>query len=501
MSVVGNPIKKVFFANFVSQIISALIGIIILPFYSRWFSSIDYGIFMIFYMSFSWVLIFDFGFTNYLNKYSTLYKNGKINQAKYNQVLTTYELFFAILITFIIVTLLVGKFYNFQLLSFPILFKEIFFIKVLILVSVLLKLLTILYKASLDGFYLGNIASTLSVSFLAARYLLPLFFQFFINFSLCYFFLYQALISLIEVLFFYSTVRLKSGVKSKFMRSMFDKSHIFNRFTAFSFANAILYLLITQADKLLLVKNLSISEYGEYASIIAVSNGIFYLSGPFMSSISPRLIGSISAGKKSLSNKVLVGSFELTSSIIISVSFWVGLNGILILKIIKPSIAATDALGYTFLFYAVGNGIYSLIGYLNMPQIAYGNMKFNFILSASIAIITILGIYFITPLFGIVGLAIFWFLKNLFLTIASFLLFSKYGNGISFEKPVFILIKKVLINSILLIPFYILTTKFQSTNFLITISLISFISFLTLNYFSSYQVSRYINKLFHKYFP
>ena len=495
----GSSIKKVFFANLFSQFLSAIIGIVILPFYSRYFSPEEYGVFMIFYMSFTWVLIFDFGFTNYLNKFSTLYKNGKINKENFNQVLNTYEIFFAGLILFFLFFSLLIKYTNFQLVYWPILFKDNFHVLIFILVSVLLKLFTILYKASLDGFYLGNIASTLSVSFLVIRYIFPLLYVIFFQLTLNNFLFFQAIVSLIECICFFLAVRLKGEINFSLRNLMFHKSHLFNRFTAFSFANSILYIIITQSDKILLINFLSITEFGEFASVIAVTNGIFYLSGPFMSTISPRLIGSISAGKNKLSNKVINGSFELTSSIIIAASFWVGLNGILILKIIKPDIITSNLLGYTFLFYAIGNGVYSLIGYLSIPQIAQSNMRFNFILSFLITIFTLISILLIAPKYGIFGLAIFWTFKNIIITIFSFLLYTRFGNGISLNRPALILIKKLVINSLLLIPFYFIANNNSSsfTNLFI-LAFISFFSFFFLNFYFSNQLSKYFSRFLSK---
>ena len=496
MNLLGSSLKKVFFANLFSQSTSALIGIIILPFYSRCFSPDEFGIFMIFYMSFTWVLIFDFGFTNYLNKFSTLYKNGKINKNTFYQVLNTYETFFAGLIILILGSFALFQIYNFQLLSLPVLLKENSFLMIFVLISVLLKLFTILYKASLDGFYLGNVASSLSVIFLAIRYIFPLIWLIFFHLTLYYFLFFQVMVSLTECICFFFVVRDKSGSNFGLKNLMFDKSHIFNRFTAFSLANSILYILITQSDKLLLIKLLPIAKYGEYASVIAVSNGIFYLSGPFISSISPRLIGLIAAGKNMLSSKVIDSSFELTSSLIIGASFWVGLNGILILKIIKPDIISSNALGLTFLFYAIGNGVYSLIGYLSIPQIALSNMKFNFILSLIVTIFTILSVFIIAPKYGIIGLAIFWTFKNIVTTVFSFFLYTRFVNSISMDKSAMILIKKLLINSFFVVPFYYFAIN-NSSSFinLFLLAFFSFISYFILNCYFSNQLLKYYSKV------
>ena len=122
-------------------------------------------------------------------------------------------------------------------------------------------------------------------------------------------------------------------------------------------------------------------------------------------------------------------------------------------------------------------------------------MKFNFILSFIISIFTILSILLIAPKYGIIGLAIFWTFKNIIITFFSFLLYTRFGNSISLNKPALILIKKLLINSILLIPFYFFAINNSSsfTN-LFLLAFISFISFFFLNYYFSIQLSNYLSR-------
>jgi O-antigen/teichoic acid export membrane protein len=450
---IGSSVKKIFLSNFISQALSAVVGVAILPFYSKYFNAADYGVFMIFYMAFSWVMIFDLGFTNYLNKEATLYKNGKILQSKFFQVLRTYEVFFLGLILLSILIIVCFRLTNFNQFEFFQSITNDWNWMLLILFAAFLKLFSMLYKASLDGFYLGNIASIASVSFLVLRYVLPFCIVFVYTFSLIDFLLYQVCISVAESSIMLILVRAKGKINIPVTAFSVNWNHVVNKFTLYSSMNTVLYILTTQFDKILLVKVLPLSEYGQYASIIAITNGIFYLSGPFMSTITPRLIGGIAAGKSRLSMKALEGSFDLTSSVIIGSSCLIGINGVLILKVLQPNIISSSAINWIFFLYIVGNGMYSLIGYVNIPQIAFGDVRFNLILSVIIAFLTILCVIYIGPKYGILGLSIFWFIKNFIVTASAFTLVEKFNKVISLTDLSKIFIKKVFINILLATPF------------------------------------------------
>lgn len=472
----ASSIKKVFFSNLVSQFIAAIIGIVILPFYSTYFNKEDYGIFMVFYMSFSWILILDLGFTNYLNKQATLYRNGKIKENLFFRVLRTYELFFLGLLLFIGCIYLI--FYAFNDLTISFLDVKNQWV-ILIFLAAFLKLFTMLYKSTLDGFYKGNVASITSTSFLIVRYILPLIVSLIYQFDITIFLIFQVIVSVIEAITLIILVRIKGAIISN--EFVFEKKHIVNKFTLFSSISTVLYFFISQFDKVLMLDVLSIGDYGTFASIIAISNGIFYLSGPFMSTISPRLLGGYAAGKVQLTNNALYGSFQITSVIILSISFLIGTNGILILKILQPALDHNQDILFVFYCYVVGNGIYSLIGYVNIPQIAMSDLKFNTVLSFINVVITIFGVMFFGSKYGLLGLSIFWVIRNLVITFLSFYLFEKFNKLYVFSNVFKTLFKVLFINFLTSIPFVYLTYLGYEYHYLILI--LSILGFILINGF------------------
>lgn len=487
----ASSIKKVFFSNLVSQFLAAIIGIVILPFYSTYFDKEDYGIFMVFYMSFSWILILDLGFTNYLNKQATLYRNGKIKENIFFRVLRTYELFFLGLLLFIGCIYLLLYVFNGLTSSFLDVKNQWV---VLIFLAAFLKLFTMLYKSTLDGFYKGNVASITSTSFLIARYILPLIVSLIYQFDITIFLIFQVIVSIIEAITLIILVRIKGAIISN--EFVFEKKHVVNKFTLFSSISTVLYFFISQFDKVLMLDVLSIGDYGTFASIIAISNGIFYLSGPFMSTISPRLLGGYAAGKVQLTNNALNGSFQITSVIILSISFLIGSNGILILKILQPALHLNQDILFVFYCYVIGNGIYSLIGYVNIPQIAMSDLKFNTLLSFINVVITIFGVMFFGSKYGLLGLSIFWVIRNLVITYLSFNLFEKYYQSFQLAFLSKILMKVLLINVIVSLPFIYLTSLDFNFLTLVACFALSFICFFVVNrYYYRFVFNKLINAI------
>lgn len=487
----SSSIKSIFVSNFISQLISALVGIVILPFYSAYFNAADYGVFMIFYLSFSWILILDLGFTNYLNKNATLFRNGKINENMFVRILRTYELLFLGVLLLISLTyfLLLALDYDFN----GLLHKNWI---ILVFLAAFIKLFTMLYKSSLDGFYKGNIASLTSMIFLIIRYIIPLIITLKVPFTISTFLSFQLIISIIEAFTLIFSVKKHGNLKLRFFG--FESKHVFNSFTFYSMLTTFMYVSITQFDKISMLKVLSIVDYGHFAAIIAITNGIFYLSGPFMATISPRIIGLIAAGKNLAAQRVINGSFEVSSTIILGLSFLIGVNGMLILKILQPSLISSTENTMVFFLYIVGNGIFSLIGYLNLPQIALGNLKYNLIINVFNMITTILGVLIIGRFYGIIGIAAFWMIRNTLITTLSFVFYHRFNKCINFSKQSKALLSRVFMFSILAAPFIFLTKNTNSLMVLLIYGVLSAVIYTFACIIFSKQISLKLNSILKK---
>lgn len=139
--------------------------------------------------------------------------------------------------------------------------------------------------------------------------------------------------------------------------------------------------------------------------------------------------------------------------------------------------------------------MYSLIGYVNIPQIAFGDVRFNLILSVIIAFLTILCVIYIGPKYGILGLSIFWFIKNFIVTASAFTLVEKFNKVISLTDLSKIFIKKVFINILLATPF-LFAIKPGSLLNLYSSLFISVVLFVLLNI----VISKRIMNISKKYF-
>lgn len=185
------------------------------------------------------------------------------------------------------------------------------------------------------------------------------------------------------------------------------------RFAAGMSGISLLATILTQLDKVLLSKMLSLSEFGYYTFAANVASVLFRLVGPIFTAYYPRLTGLASGDNQAGLAAAYHQGSQLMAVLIIPVAFVLAFFSADILEIWTrdPKMVAHASLLISVL--TIGN---ALNGLMTMPyalQLAYGRTRFALFQNIVAVIVLVPAIYFATTWWGAIGAASVWLLLNI----------------------------------------------------------------------------------------
>lgn len=245
------------------------------------------------------------------------------------------------------------------------------------------------------------------------------------------FFLYQLLVSLLEL----SLLWYKAGkiLPAAWTRPAINLAPLKNmwRFSGALAVCTILWVFVTQTDKLILSKTLALADYGYYTVAIMVANGVVMVSTPISAVLLPRLTYLFSQSD-------IVG-FQLLyrkTTQLISVVVWpiAGAAAFfaepLLLAWTKNTTVAHQAAPVLF-WYALGNALIGIGAFQFYMQYAYGQLRLHIIGTVVFILILMPSVIWASLKFGAVGAARVWFVVNLLsLFIWSWIVHVRFAPGL-----------------------------------------------------------------------
>jgi O-antigen/teichoic acid export membrane protein len=233
------------------------------------------------------------------------------------------------------------------------------------------------------------------------------------------FFFYQGLVSLLETVVLGSMLHVllpSASVPSRFSWVAISQAW---RFTGGVMLITLLVLLMTQVDKLLLSKWLSLTEFGYYSLAGVVASVLYMLVNPVGAAVSPRLAEMVAKGEVvAIKNayhrysQFLVMTVAPAALVIAAFSdhlllLWT--RDLQISAAVSPIVSAL-CIG-TFL-----NALMSIPYYL---QLAYGWTRLTIQISVVVVLVYIPCLFLVVPSFGSLGAAWLWAGINAFFIIVA----------------------------------------------------------------------------------
>ena len=184
------------------------------------------------------------------------------------------------------------------------------------------------------------------------------------------------------------------------------------RFAAGMFGIGILTTILTQLDKIILSKMLTLEMFGYYTVAGVVAMSLYYLIGPVFSAIYPRLTQLVTLGDSSGLKKLYHSSCQLMSALILPVTAVIAMFSYEMLLIWTQNTLTAEKAYLLVSILICGT---ALNGLMNIPyalQLANGWTKLALYSNLIAVIIMVPMIVYLTSQYGALGGASVWVILN-----------------------------------------------------------------------------------------
>ena len=193
-----------------------------------------------------------------------------------------------------------------------------------------------------------------------------------------------------------------------------------------------LALLLTQIDKVLLSKLITLEDYGYYTLAAAVAGGLGLITVPITQAIYPKIVEYIAQEKQTELVKVYHQGSQLVSSLLAPVSMMLIFFSHDIIYLWSGDALLADKVTPTLIPLVIGSFLNCLVWMPYQLQLAYGWTSFAIKVNAIAVILLVPAIFWVAPKYGAVGAAWVWALLNAgYITIGMHFM---YQRLISSEK-------------------------------------------------------------------
>lgn len=405
-------LKHNIIANYVSQLYGTVIAIVMVPMYVQYMGIEAYGLIGFFTMLQMWFQLLDMGLTPTMARETARFRGGAIDGVSLRRLLRALEgVFFALgaLGAGLMIAgadSIAGSWLNAQQLSHD----EVRNAVVLMALIVALRWMSGLYRGAIGGFERQVWLSGFNIVVATARFVLVIPFFIHVGASPTEFFSYQLAVAALELLVLaVQTYHMLPAVdKNRRVRWQWEPLRGVLRFSlSLAFTNSV-WIAVTQTDKLVLSKLLSLTDYAYFTLAVLVASGVTVIAGPISIALQPRLTKLAAEGDNEglirlyRNTTQLVGVIAIPAALVLAffaeqvLWAWTG----------DANIARNAAPVLTL--YALGNGILALGSFPYYLQFAKGDLKLHLIGNAVFVVLLIPALIWATWRYGMTGAGYAW---------------------------------------------------------------------------------------------
>jgi O-antigen/teichoic acid export membrane protein len=409
-------IKRNILANYVGQLYAALIGILLVPIYVRYMGLEAYGLVGFYSMLQGWFMLLDMGLSPTLGREAARCNGGATSALELRRLLRAFEGIFLVLGTAGALLLTAGAgwvatgWLSVQQLDIAQVERAL----MLMALVVVLRWICGLYRGAIGGFERIVWLSGFSIVIATLRFVFVIPFLIHVGATPTYFFAYQLMVAVLELLVLvWKTYRLLPPLAmTGLVRWEWDPVRGVMRFALSSAFTSMVWVLVTQADKLILSGMLPLTEYAYFTLAVLAASGIVVLSSPIAGAILPRLTKLSAQGDEAglvcLYRDATQLMAVIAMPIVILLAFfpaqvlgaWTG----------NPELAANAAPVLTL--YALGNGVLTLAAFPYYLQVAKGDLSLHLVGNLLFVLLFVPLLLLAVTRLGMIGAGYAWVVAN-----------------------------------------------------------------------------------------
>lgn len=290
--------KNNIIANIIGGLVSGLSGILFVPVYIKYLGIEAWSLVGFMAILQGWFTLFDLGFTPTLSREMARFKAGKHSNDSICNILYSLEIIcFGISIFLIILVWVLSPIlsnYCFQKGSI----STNTISQVICIIGILLgaRILEQIYRGSLQGLQCQvwlNLATSISsvLKWGGAVFVLK-----YVSCTIIAFFIWQIIPSLAFIFFLRRKLKETLPLSNKIMKLDFEIISTISGFIGGTALIALMAVLLTQVDRIILLKISSVSDFGYYTFAASLAGSIAFLIMPFFNVISPKIAELVAKG-------------------------------------------------------------------------------------------------------------------------------------------------------------------------------------------------------------
>lgn len=437
-------------ANIAGRVWGVLSAFLFIPLYIKYLGFDSYSIISFTIMIAGIIVVLDSGLTATLSR--EFARKDKTDDEKI-QIYQTLESLFALIIgVAILLMILFSDSIALQVDSKTFVQKEISYFFKIVSVDIGLQLLLRFYQGGLLGLEKQVKANAFMIGWGVVRNALVIVLIYLIP-RLDYFFIWQAISTFLFTIFIKYTLdrevykKRLFNIKPKFQKNVFQQV---SNFVGGMFLIAIISVLNTQLDKIVINQILSVENLGYYTLAVSISFVLVLIVNPIATVVLPKFTGYYSQ-KKLIEAKLLFGKTSKIVSVLIFTFLWIFVffsEEILWLWTGNEQIVKNVAV-----IIPVLSAAYAMVALQVIPYyvaIANSYTKLNTTLGVLNILIIIPGYYLGVSKYGMIGAAFVFFITQLCTTIIYlFVINKKYikdkMNNIVFKQVLFPFVLSLLV--------------------------------------------------------
>lgn len=410
----NSMIRRNIFANYLGQGWSAIMGLAFVPLYIKYLGIEAYGLIGIFAVLQAWLNILDVGMTPTLGREMGRYTGGGYSDHAIRDLLSSIETLAVVVALLMVIGVALGSSWlTSSWLSVGTLpsasVEQAFNIMGLVIA---LRFVESVYRSALLGLQRQVLFNVLAAAAATVRSLGAVAVLVWVSPTIEAFFLWQGATSLVLLVilraYTYASFP-KCGYSGRFS---IDAVLSVWRFAGGMFGITMLSLLLTQLDKVMLSKLISLSEFGYYTLAVTVSGVLYMLIIPISQAVYPKFCQlHASNDLVTLANSYRNGS-RLVTVIAGGAAIVLGMFSQLFLMLWTQDQELSNKVSVLLSLLVLGNFLNGLMWIPYQLQIAYGWVRLGLVVNSAAVILMVPAILWAVPKYGAIGAAWVWVVLN-----------------------------------------------------------------------------------------
>jgi len=416
----GRALKLNIAANYAGQLYVGLIGIGMVPVYLRLLSAEAYGLVGFFALLQAWTQLLDLGLSATVTREAARYAGGAVGAAAFRALLRSFERLFWTGGLLLAAGLVLGApaIARAWLEARQLPPAEVVTALQLMALAVALRWVASLYRGVLVGTEQQLRLTAFNTVVVTLRFVavLPLLL---LAPTPTAFFAFQALVSVLELAWLVRTAyRLAPLPAGSAARGSWQVLRPALGFSAGVGVATVVWVLVTQADKLVISGLVTLEEYGYFTAAVTAASAVQLLSGALSQALLPRFTQLAEQPGQAGFLPLYRRATQWTVMIVAPLTLGLALFAEPLLWAWTGDAAFARRYAAVLALYAAGNGCMALAVFPYYLQYARGDLRLHVLGNIGFAVLLVPAVLYVTRVYGALGAGWVWALSN-----AAFLLF------------------------------------------------------------------------------